>query len=324
MSPEPHSPRQRPVVVIRDPGAETPPADLLVAGPDRLRRSLPPWLSRVVVVLLVLLVAAVGLVHRHQRLAAGHRDLDAVQLLLVSQAIGATAGQVPLTVRSTAPFPVTLRWLRVEQGGSPQQALVRTVLQPGLATDLYVDVDDRCRVPAAGSAPASVLLRVVTPRGDEQTLRMATRGTPFASAYHASFSRQCALLAVDDALAFTSSAPRTGAATVTVDYLLRDVLGDPVTVVAAHAADGLALRAVGVPAQLAAGGTAAVRITYAVSDCPQARAAYGAAQVVPASQLTPPLYVNLEARHTGVHQTPPLAPDLAQALRALVLGRCPG
>ncbi|MCW2543484.1 MAG: hypothetical protein JWM40_1036, partial [Frankiales bacterium] len=59
--------------------------------------------------------------------------------------------------------------------------------------------------------------------------------------------------------------------------------------------------------------------TYTVIDCAQATVTYPAQA---ATDLTQPLYFNLEGRRTVTHQTPLLGEDLARALTALVAARC--
>jgi hypothetical protein len=60
-----------------------------------------------------------------------------------------------------------------------------------------------------------------------------------------------------------------------------------------------------------------------VNDCRAARVTYAPAPVgLDRDDVTPPLYVNLQGRHTVVHQTPDIGADLAKALRALVAARC--
>lgn len=318
-----------PVVTISGSRGQGDGPDLLSAGPVREPRHLPPGVRKVLrlvaVLAVVVAVPAMVVADRQHRLDVNRADVAAIRLVTVPQPIDLVARQVPLSVRNAGPTALTVKWLQVEQAGLGQQDLRRAVLQPGTDTDLSVDVDQDCKAGSAATPPPSVLVRLQTPRGNEETLRLGTAGSPFASAYQRSFTTQCGILAVTQALRFTQGPPQVRGGSVQVSYRLHNVLGDPVKVLAALQADGLSLRQTGVPTTLGRDATGEVMATYRVTDCAQARVTYAApAADVPVDDVTPPLYFNLEARHTVVHQTPLLGVDLASALRELVAQHCPG
>jgi hypothetical protein len=201
-----------------------PPTDLLASGRDVPRRPLPRWAKAVAAVGVGAAGVAGLLVQRDASAPVLREEVFAAELAVVPEDVAVTqSGVIVLPVALTSPgLALTVRSAEITAAPVRSAPVVTApeVVPPGLSRRLVTIVQPDCAVigpGVGGELVATVAVRVTTPSGREEELRLSFGSAPVMRARLAGLCGGAAQAAADAAEAAEAAEAADAAADAAAD-----------------------------------------------------------------------------------------------------------